>query len=305
MPELGLQPNEETMHQLMTAYANAGDIIGTDQALSRFENMGFMPTATTMSLVLSSIVNDTENTFDPKLFRSCYSEYFNTSGENNKLIPNTLTYTQLLLAAEKDGSIDSTLVVYNELLASGLKPTMLQKQIVKVVVGAGAFKEYFGTKELKDLKNVNSLLFSNGDVIGNDDDRIVSQESKVGVSAANASSSDVREQEEGITESLKSYAFKGDVMSIKRILAEERISGIQSDLYTINALIYAYCQNGDIMTARKVITKMQEPESRLKPDESTMKIVMQEMSLRGDIKGVEEMFQEVISIGLKAGRGSD
>ena len=293
MPELGLQPNEETMHHLMSAYANTGDIIGTDQALSRFENMGFIPTATTMSLVLSSIVNDAENSFDPKLFRSCYAEYFNASGESNKLTPNSLTYTQLLLAAEKDGSIDSTLVVYNELLASGLKPTMYQKQIVRVVVGAGAFNEYFGVKELKDLKNLNSAVFSNGDVEVNNNEKI-----------ANApSSSNVKEQGEDFTESLKSYAFKGDFMSIKRILAAERISGIHPDLYIMNALVYAYCQNGDIVNARKVITKMQEPESRLKPDESTMKIVMQELSVRGDPKGAEELFQEMISIGMRAGRG--
>ena len=313
MEELGLHPNEETMHQLMTAYANVGDVVGTDEVLSRYENMGFIPTATTMSLILSSILNNPGN-FDPKIFHSCYTEYFDINGDNNKLIPNSLTYTQLLLAASMDESIDFTLMKYKELLDSRFKPSMFQKQIVKVIVGSDEFQEYFGTKKLKKLKDLNNVVF-----IKNDDkeksklihdkmkiklNEVIPTTDTINSNATTATNNDDNKEENesiNISESLKSYAMKGDVMNIKKILAEERKSGIHPDLYTMNALIYAYCYNGDIMNARKIISKMQENESRLKPDEKTMKILMQELAVRGNPRGVEELFQEMINMGLKPG----
>ena len=153
---MNVVPNEETFTLLMTAYANIGDVLGTDNALRILESNGFVPNANTMNIILNSFINVKEE-FDIQTFLSCYSEYFG-EGEN-KFLPNSETYTQLLLSAERNSSAEDSLTWYDGLIASGLKITRNQKLIVSNTISPGIFNNYYGTEKLKKLKDENNSVF--------------------------------------------------------------------------------------------------------------------------------------------------
>ena len=315
LPEMNVVPNEETFTLLMTAYANIGDVLGTDNALRILESNGFVPNANTMNIILNSFINVKEE-FDMQTFLSCYSEYFG-EGEN-KFLPNSETYTQLLLAAERNSSAEDSLTWYDGLIASGLKITRKQKLIVSNTISPGIFHNYYGTEKLKKFKDENNSAFET-------ENKISKIDRKYGPGTLNY------------------YALEGDVMNVKRILAERRDLKIEFDISMINALILSYCKAGDLINARNILDKMIDKnkisiesntdvienvnenvtgninEEKIKsekkkknavklidtynfePNLTTMRILIHTAASQGDIRSVEEIYQDMIRRGFETG----
>ena len=128
MPEMGAPPNEETMHLLMSSYASKGDIVGTDTALRKYEELGFIPTTKTMNILLNSFLKSPDGV-DFIVLLSCYTEFYG----DGKLVPDSETYELLLKAAEKSGSSDDFFRIYDDMISKDCKILISHRKALKEV----------------------------------------------------------------------------------------------------------------------------------------------------------------------------
>lgn len=145
MKSLGMNPNKETFHYLMMAYASSGDTKGCAKIYQKYLNDEFEITTIVMNINLASIVYGDE--FNWEIFSMLYKKYF----DSKELAPNRFTYSQYLLACGKAGKTDLAIKCFEEVLDSNnIKLTEELKNIFKQSIGIDKYNEWKSTLDSKD-----------------------------------------------------------------------------------------------------------------------------------------------------------
>lgn len=106
------------------------------------------PTATTINILLSSIVHSSSAKFNSILFKQLHKKYF-VDGE---FYPDRCTYTQQLLACQLDGDAKLAEEVFDTFLYTDMRVTPLMRDTLKSTLGEKEYLYYVSglTKERRE-----------------------------------------------------------------------------------------------------------------------------------------------------------
>ena len=262
----------------MSAYANAGDVKGVDEIMSRYLSMNFQPTTRIGNTVLKALASAPgQDGFD-----KYYKTYKSLFGPN-KLKPDALTFTVLLKACLDGGHIAIGKKEFAVLKESKLRVTPELHDMHRQLTGYEGIVNYaFNHKILwgvaaKDLSPMEMFKRSPG----------------YGDALA-------RMRAEGnYHDSMRHSAEIGDVDSVRAMIADMESKNYLIDIDMMNTLISAYAKIGDLTGAERVIRDMKK--HRLRPNFSTMRILIRACSNHGNPSGAEKILERAMSMGMRTG----
>ena len=278
LADFNLEVTAESLYLVMSAYANAGDVKGVDEIMSRYLSMNFQPTTKIGNTVLKSLASAPGKAG----FDNYYKTYQSLFGPK-KLKPDTGTFTVLLKACLDGGHIAVGKKEFEVLKESKLKVTPELHDLHRQLTGYEGIVNYsFNHKILwgvaaKDLSPMERFRRSPG------------YEDALARMRAQGNYHD----------SMRYSAEIGDFNSVRAMIAEMESKNYSIDIDMMNTLISAYANNGDLAGGEGVIKDMKK--YRLRPNFSTMRILIRSCSNHGNPAGAEKILERAMSMGMRIG----
>ena len=305
----------DTMYDVMQAYANAGDVVGTQNAILKSKSLGIRETPKRTVYTMRSIINSTESDgYDAVI--QCYNAHFG----HNKYVATDMAYTELLRACEKYNRPTDAIKWFNEALSFGLIVTPPMRDLLRKTLGVEQYEIYINSldQEYKEaLSHVDdkikpyvldpyiNLIISPAKTSASKDKKVVKVTSGIDKKELIVKSS--KEKKELEVNNVAKVAKDAKVVlpstspSVISDLATTSTSVVttkEDSIATVNGSLSEYFLHKDLVKTQKIFDDVKASGTK-QPNMSTYRIMCQIYGHAGDGAGVDKMILEAAAAGFE------